>query len=557
MDLATFAPEYTPQTRAERLIALGRFILAFSSLGAVYLEPSTPARHQQTTYTLLAAYTAYALIVLVLAWRSPVPPPRQRLASHVLDIVLFTLFIYLTEGPASPFFLYFVFSLFCATLRFRWPGIVATGAAATAIYGAMAVIAVILDQTPMEWSRFAVRVAYLGVITALLGYLGVYQEQLRSELGALAAWPREPAADLDRTLRGSLAHAAALLRAPRIAFLWEEPEEPWVYIASWTRGDLTIARAAPGTYDLGELRDASFLSRPGSPVALVLDASGKTTEQTIDPLGERLRRELRGDCTIIGVAVESESVSARMFAFDPDSATTDDLVLARIAGRLLLASLEQLFFIRQVKQTASAEERLCIARDLHDGVIQSLSGVGLQLQSIANDPAAAASRIAHVQRVIESEQRELRELVRELRPAETTGAFDLYDRLRQTAERFFLEWDMTVRVTPPVHGTLPGPPALEVVRIVTESLSNAARHGRASRADVDVGIRGNAVCIRVADNGCGFPFAGRRDLEALEQTRLGPKTLKERVRRLGGTLSVESSESGAVVEASFPIGAGA
>ena len=134
-------PVYTPQARAERLIAAGRFILAFASLAAVYLEPSTPAQYQRATYTLLVIYTVYALVTAAVTWRSPVPSARWRVVSHALDLVLFSVFVYLTEGPASPFFLYFVFSLFCATLRFSWRGILGTGVAAMAIYGVMALLA--------------------------------------------------------------------------------------------------------------------------------------------------------------------------------------------------------------------------------------------------------------------------------------------------------------------------------------------------------------------------------------------------------------------------------
>ena len=174
-------PVYTPQARAERLIAAGRFILAFASLTAVFLEPSTPAQYQRATYTLLVVYTLYALVTTAVAWRSPVPSARWRLVSHALDLVLFSVFVYFTEGPASPFFLYFVFSLFCATLRFSWRGILGTGVAAMAIYGVMAMLASVGDPA-FEASRAVIRVAYLAVITALLVYLGIYQQQLRTEL---------------------------------------------------------------------------------------------------------------------------------------------------------------------------------------------------------------------------------------------------------------------------------------------------------------------------------------------------------------------------------------
>jgi signal transduction histidine kinase len=548
-------PEYTPQARAERLIALGRFVLAAFSLGAIWYEPSTPAQHARTTYTLLGSYTIYALLLIVHTWRSQVPARRQRLVSHVVDLVLFTIFIYLTEGPASPFFLYFVFSLFCATLRFRWSGIVATGAAATAIYLALT-LATLLLGGDVVWSRVLIRVAYLDVITALLAYLAIYQEQLRSELAALAAWPREPAFDLDRVLRSSLAHAAALLKAERILFVWEEAEEPWMYVAVWSGGRLAIDRHPPGRYAFAELHDASFFTR-GSSRALVREADAHDAiERDIDPVGAQLREDA-AITTALGVAIESESVNGRLFAADVGNATADDLILAHIVGRLLLASLEELFFVRHIRQTASVEERLRIARDLHDGVIQSLSGVGLQLQSIRArvSDATTAARIADVQHVIESEQRELREIVRDLRPVEPPrdDAANLQRRLQRIAERYLLEWNMVVEMQTNLSMSVPHEASQAVYRIVNESLSNAARHGRATRATVNITAANDRVAIRVSDNGRGFPFAGRHDHIALNRLGLGPKTLKERVAKLGGTLVVDSSPRGAAIEASFPL----
>jgi signal transduction histidine kinase len=551
-------PEYAPQARAERLIALGRLILACFSLLGIYLEPSTPARFPEATYSFLGAYTLYAAIVLVLAWRFPVPSRRWRLASHVTDLILFTAFINLTEGPASPFFLYFVFSLFCATLRFRWRGIVVTGAAATLIYLGIAVGALILNVPTFEWSRFAVRVSYLGVITALLAYIGVYQEQLRSELATLASWPHGLHSTLDAILRRALPHVAAVVRAQRVLLVWEESEEPWVWIALWSGGELRVERVPPGRFAMGELHDASFMVQARATKPTTVLSEGVVVESDIDPVGEALRTAY-SIADVVGVTMESESISGRLFALEVENATSDDLVLVHVAGRLLLASFEQFYFLQQVRQTASAEERLRLARDLHDGVIQSLSGVAIQLEAIRHDAArdldGALSRIERVQHVLEDEQRELRDLVRELRPTDlrVDGAAELDRRLRQIAERYLLEWGMTVNVASMGGRRIPATAALEIYRIVNESLSNAARHGRATKADVSIELEPDGVRIHVRDNGQGFSFEGRKTLQDLEAMGLGPKTLRERLSKLGGALTVDSSNDGASVEASFAL----
>jgi signal transduction histidine kinase len=508
-------PDYTPHARAERLIAAGRFVLAFFSLVAIYLEPSTPAKFQRPTYALLAIYTLYALVVVFVAWRLSVPSRRWRLLSHAADLVLFTLFVYLTEGPASPFFLYFVFSLFCATLRFSWRGILATGIAAIVIYAFVALIAFATDPH-FELSRTIVREAYLAVIAALLVYLGLYQERLRSELASLAAWPRELASDLDDLLRVTLAHAAGVLQTRRVLLLWEETEEPWRYVADWSDGNLQIERIAP-------------------------DAP--------DPFADIVAP--------ISVPLQSETLAAQLVIPSRRNATADDITLAHIAGRLVLATLDQFFFMRQVRQTASAEERLRISRDLHDGIVQSLGGVGLQLQAIRTQLDAsspAAERIAHVQRVLEHDQRELRTIVRELRPHDAReGQTILRDELARMRERFALEWGLDVDVHLAPRAAVPAPLAQELCRIVNESLSNAARHGGASHASVRIASNDGTVDVRVADDGRGFPFRGRYDLGELARSGQGPRTLRERIVTLGGTLTVESTESGAAIEARLPL----
>ena len=507
-------PDYTPQARAERLIAAGRFVLAFASLVAVYLEPSTPARFQRATYALMLIYTIYALIMAVIAWRSPVPPARWRLVSHALDLVLFSVFVYLTEGPASPFFLYFVFSLFCATLRFSWRGILATGAAAMAINATMALLASFGDPT-FELSRVVIREAYLAVIAALLVYLGMYHQRLRGEMASLAAWPRELAGGVEEVLRGGLAHAASVMNARDVLLIWEEREEPWVYVARSSDGDFQLERLPPSS------RERYAIDSP------------------------------------VQVSLETQSLEMQFLIPNVRTATADDLALAQIVGRLLLATLEQYFFVQQVRQTASAEERLRISRELHDGIVQSLGGVGLQLQAIrtqfAREPAAV-ERLTHVQQVVEHDQRELRAIVRELRPHDAREGWAIItDELQRMRERYALEWGLEVDADARAEHHVPARLAHELCRIVNESLANAAKHGGATRVEIAVTTSDGTLRVRVADNGRGFPFTGRYDLDALQRSGNGPRTLKERVISLQGSLEVESSPGGAVIEVAIPI----
>ena len=552
-------PDYTPHSRAERLIAAGRFALAFFSLVAVYIEPSTPAKFQRATYSLLVIYTIVALALMLVEFRRPRPMRRWQLASHAAELVLFSIFIYLTEGPASPFFLYFIFSLFCAMLRFTWRGILATAVVAMTVYGTMSFVAALGDPT-IAVSRVVIREAYVAVIAALLVYLGMYQQRLRGELTSLAAWPRELASDVDALLQGTLAHAAAVLKARRVLLLWEESEEPWVYTATWDDGEFLVDRMAPGKLELtgaAALRNTSFFARGAEQTLLVYDpATSSAEERTADPFGRAFRLRF-GIHSAIAASVESETLKAHVIVPEVRSATADDLALTHIVGRLILATLEQFFFVRQVRLAASADERMRISRELHDGIVQSLGGAGLQLQAIRKQlprDFPASERLGHVQRVIEHDQRELRAIVRELRPHDARdGRTILEEELQRISERYPLEWGLAVEVD--VEQPLDLPPRLanELSRIVNESLSNAARHGGATQAKVTVAAESGTVLLRVADNGRGFSFTGRFDLDALTRTGSGPRTLKERVSALGGSLTVESAPGGASIDARIPI----
>ena len=92
---------------------------------------------------------------------------------------------------------------------------------------------------------------------------------------------------------------------------------------------------------------------------------------------------------------------------------------------------------------------------------------------------------------------------------------------------------------------VPEPLARDLYHIVREALVNAVRHGEASRVQVAItATPGREVSISVRDNGRGFPFAGRFSGEALARMDAGPKTLRERVASLSGSLAVESSGGG-------------
>src|SRR5580700_9923925 len=202
-------PYRSSRDRSERTIALARVVLAGSSLFAVWLDPAEPARIVEITYTLHLVYVAYSLIV--------------------------SGFQYLTLGPSSPFFVYFIFSLFCAAIRWGWRGTLGTAAIVVVGYLVMGTsISRTLGPSEFELSRFVIRVLYLGVAAGLLVYLGRYEARLRGNIERLAHWPATRGADAQRVTGQVIEYAAGIVGALRATAVWEAGEEPSVLVASWS-----------------------------------------------------------------------------------------------------------------------------------------------------------------------------------------------------------------------------------------------------------------------------------------------------------------------------------
>lgn len=208
---------------------------------------------------------------------------------------------------------------------------------------------------------------------------------------------------------------------------------------------------------------------------------------------------------------------------------------------------------------APAAERVRLARDLHDGVLQTLTGAALRLEAarqlLGTEPAAAGRLIEEVQEILVFEQRELRDFIGDLETERASGpeAAGLDERLARLTERIAHLWELEVELRCRLgRMALPARLAHDIYRIVQEALVNAARHGRASRATVDLDGDGPAIRVSVADNGRGFPFQGEYDFATLTAARLGPVSLKRRVAALGGRLDIASSAAGARIEVSLP-----
>jgi len=522
---------------------------------AVWIAPSPPARYAEFTTLLLAAYLGYALVLAMVAWFAHASLVRFGLLTHALDLALFCLFVYLTEGPASPFFSYFVFAMVAATLRWQSRGALWTAAVAVVAFNAVGLYAANVIRDPnFELDQFFTRSVYLVVLASLLAALGAHEDRRRHEMASLAAWPRPVFEEPGTMLRELLQSAARVLNAPRALLVWEEIDEPWLYLAAWS-GDGEFPPVAE------PLASDSFLSPDTSqPQAAVLWASAIGPQEWRGaPVHPDLRSRF-GMKGVLGARVQGQCATGHLFSLDKHSLTADDLVLGEIVAGHVAASLDHYLLSRRLEQAAAAEERVRLSRDLHDGVLQSLTGMALKLESVQRlwqtHEQSARERLSEIQRLIAEEQRNLRLFIRDskLGPVgASSGEMSLDERLRELVRRLESVWGLQVELLLEDLGAgIADGLAYEICHIVQEALVNAARHAGASQVRVAVRGEDGRVRITVADNGHGFAFQGHYEHSRLTSLQLGPVLLKQRVESLGGMLEIDSTNDGAHLEIALP-----
>jgi signal transduction histidine kinase len=236
-----------------------------------------------------------------------------------------------------------------------------------------------------------------------------------------------------------------------------------------------------------------------------------------------------------------------------------DLVWLESIAQHIGPALENIFLLRHLRARAIEAERSRIARDLHDGILQTLLSIEIQLdvlrRRVPATPEQASNALANLQQTVKNEAADLRQTVTDLRPLRVQSA-DLVDLMRGFAERYRNE--STIALDLLIDSTqlrAPDRVCREIFQIYREALNNIKKHAKASHVVVKLSQDDSRLVLVVDDNGEGFSFAGRFTADELDRLRLGPISIKERSRTVGGVLTVESNPGhGARLTIEVPLG---
>ena len=236
----------------------------------------------------------------------------------------------------------------------------------------------------------------------------------------------------------------------------------------------------------------------------------------------------------------------------PGFGSSDIPLLESFAEQASLA-LEYARAVSEISRLGMIEDRERIARDLHDGVIQSLFAVGIGLQGTAAvvGDARLADRIQQFVTEIDRVIGDVRSYIFGLRPSVLSGG-NLANTLEQLAHEFEERSGVTVIVEIDVSlEEVLSSSAAQIVHVVREALSNVGRHAGATTCRVSIRRDGSSAVVEIDDDGRGFDTA-------LATRGMGMGNLAERAETIGGTLEIDSQPgSGTTVRVRIPLGASA
>jgi two-component system nitrate/nitrite sensor histidine kinase NarX len=228
-----------------------------------------------------------------------------------------------------------------------------------------------------------------------------------------------------------------------------------------------------------------------------------------------------------------------LFYREPRTLSDDDRALLETIASHLAGAIEGLRAAALHRETAVAEERSFIARELHDSIAQSLAFLKIQLGLLRSDiKSADAARIektlGELDAGVHESMGDVRELLVHFRTR--TNNEDIAPALKTTLQKFEHQTGLATHLEIEGEGMpLPADVQVQVLHVVQEALSNVRKHARAREVWVEV-QQAPQWRVEVRDDGCGFDPDGAGP----DETHVGLRIMRERAQNIGATVEVAS-----------------
>ncbi len=542
------------------MLGTARVLLSVLSLVAVYVDPTEPSIYAKNAYQMLGIWVVFSVAVYFYL-RVRKIGTRGVLVLHGMDVLWPTLITLFTEGPNSPFFAFFVFAL--ASAAFRW-GFAETVATSVLGVGLLDLEALALSSAParmqiifegqFDVNRLIIRCAYLLTLGFLIGYLGENEKERRAESAvinrvvtairtehSLASSLQIVLTELLQIFDGRKAYVAVQDLTSDRMFLWQTPARPSIDLHPYSS---EVPITLTGAYMLPDYPQSFYSSNDETNpefVALRSDPSGKNTFPAL-PFDSSTSTNVLSTSNVLG-----HEWRGRLFLMDVHMGADKERELRFLDNFFsqVSPSLYSVFLVRRLRSRAGAVERARVARELHDGAIQSLISAEMQVDVLRrraeNSDEAMGGELSRIQQLLRQEVLNLRELMQQMRPVDT-GPHEFLGQLADTVDRFQRDTGITAKFVSDLQDVELSPKACrEIARIVQEGLANVRKHAKASNVLVQFTRDDGVWKLIIDDDGQGIGFTGRISFNDLIASRRGPTVIKERVRNIGGELTIDSA----------------
>jgi signal transduction histidine kinase len=548
-----------------------------AALVALWIDPAEI--RSVWAYALLAFYITHgaAIVFLLRNWQESTP--AFRVLVHAVDVVWPAVISLVTTSQSKPFFLFFFFVIAAAAYRWGvWETVMTSVASVSLLWLDSLALrlhiflaidgwlfrhnlpALTPDAADFIPERLVMRSIYLIVMALMLGYLAEQQRKLRAEKDEAARLLGIIRMDAGLATNLSLifGEIMRLYRSPRVLIASRDSANQRISLAKveLRRGVPQLEWLEPGSSG-GEtyLRHASAAAwyTKAHPRAeglafssLALTPEGAAISGSVESALLQGFAQVHPFNQLMAISFSSgPELSGRIYLLEPEltSNAEEDLRFLQDLIRQVGPAVYNVYLLRRLRKRAGALERARIVRELHDGAVQSLIGVEMQVDVLRRTHPVAASlgqELERIQRLLREEVVKLRELMQQMKSADI-DARRLPGFLHDAVDRFQRETGIRAQfVMDDQELSLPQPVCRELARISQEALVNVRKHSGATHVLLELLESNGSWELIVQDDGHGFPFTGRFTQPELDGVGSVPAVIRERVRLIEGELTIES-----------------
>jgi len=531
-----------------RLVSAMRVVLAAAATLVILIDAPSQQRLVWVIYPALILYTIYSLAIYILTLRRNTFIPQVWL--HWLDLIWYLPFLSLSSATNSIFFFFLFFSIMVASFGWGFSSGLRMTMATAGLFTLAAIVSP--SRENFEMSRFMLRPIFLLALGYMIAHWGGYEVKLKSRLALLndISSFSDPRVGIEQTVQWMMERLRRFYNAESCLLVLAIGEGKF-HLRKVTSSGEDIAKDIPKEM-------ASLLLSPSPPAALVFQkrASGRlvydvktgSSSKQVPESFSAISNTLEAD-SFVSLPVYYHNRPAGRFYVISSTQSFNDSDIAFVLQLIehITPVLDNIRLADRLASEAAEYERLKIARDIHDSVIQPYIGLQLGLTAIrqkidrGDDDVGEDVRTLAAMTVNEIE--ELRHYIRGLKKSERHDTM-LVPAVRRFATKFSTATGIAVEVKAADDISVKDRFAAEIFQMITEGFSNIRRHTHSVRAEAELVYRDGLFNLRIKNEN---PNGSR-------PPKFHPLSLAERAAALGGKLIVEvDPENKTVVDIEIPL----